>query len=88
MNKKLKIEGILLTMFDARLRLSKQIVGEIKTHFEGLVFDTIIHRNIRLSEAPSFGESIVMYDARSKGASNYINLAKELLKKNNLPKEK
>ena len=88
LNKQLKIEGILLTMFDSRLRLSKQIVGEIKTHFEGLVFDTIIHRNIRLSESPSFGQSIVMYDVRSKGASNYLNLAKELLVKNKLPKEK
>ncbi len=84
LNRKLQIEGILLTMFDSRLRLSNQVISEVKRHFEGMVFDTTIHRNVRLSEAPSFGKSIIMYDIRSKGAINYINLGKEVLKKNGL----
>lgn len=81
-NKNLDIEGLLLTMFDSRLRLSNQVVEEVKKHFSEMVFDTIIHRNIRLSEAPSYGESIINYDAGSKGASNYLSLAEEIIKKN------
>lgn len=81
-NKDLDIEGLLLTMFDGRLRLSNQVVEEVKTHFPEMVFDTIISRNVRLSEAPSFGESILMYDAESKGAIQYIQLAEEVLIKN------
>jgi|TARA_B110000503_G_scaffold69269_1_gene108032 chromosome partitioning protein len=81
-NKDLDIEGLLLTMFDSRLRLSNQVVDEVQKHFSTMVFDTIIRRNIRLGEAPSYGESIIAYDATSKGAVNYLNLANELLKKN------
>ena len=81
-NKNLDIEGLLLTMFDSRLRLSNQVVDEVQKHFNTMVFDTIIRRNIRLSEAPSYGESIIAYDATSKGAINYLNFANELLKKN------
>ncbi len=84
LNTELNIEGILLTMFDSRLRLSKQVVEEVKTHFQQLVFDTIINRNTRLSEAPSFGKSIIMHDANSTGAINYLNLARELLQRNNM----
>jgi len=80
-NEGLIIEGLLLTMFDSRLRLSNQVADEVKVHFEGLVFDTIIHRNIKLSEAPSHGESIIAYDASSKGAENYLTLAQELISK-------
>lgn len=85
-NTNLQIEGLLLTMHDSRLRLSNQVVDDVKTHFQQLVFDTIISRNVRLSEAPSFGETIIMYDAASSGAVNYLNLAHEFLEKNN-PKE-
>tara|TARA_B110000908_G_scaffold20948_1_gene23521 strand:- start:1668 stop:2432 length:765 start_codon:yes stop_codon:yes gene_type:complete len=81
-NTTLNIEGLLLTMFDSRLRLSNQVVDEVRKHFSSMVFDTIIRRNIRLGEAPSYGESIIDYDATSKGAVNYLNLAQELLKKN------
>ncbi len=81
-NPDLDIEGLLLTMFDSRLRLSNQVVEEVRKHFADMVFDTIIQRNVRLSEAPSYGESIIKYDASSKGASNYLNMANELLKKN------
>jgi len=84
LNPDLDIEGILLTMFDTRLRLSKQVVEEVKMHFQDMVFNTIINRNTRLSEAPSFGKTIVMYDANSTGAINYLNLAREILEKNNL----
>ena len=84
LNPNLDIEGILLTMFDTRLRLSKQVVEEVKMHFLDMVFNTIINRNTRLSEAPSFGKTIVMYDANSTGAINYLNLAREILEKNNL----
>ena len=84
LNPNLDIEGILLTMFDTRLRLSKQVVEEVKMHFQDMVFNTIINRNTRLSEAPSFGKTIVMYDANSTGAINYLNLAREILEKNNL----
>jgi chromosome partitioning protein len=81
-NSELNIEGLLLTMFDSRLRLSNQVVDEVRKHFSSMVFDTIIRRNTRLGEAPSYGESIIAYDATSKGAVNYLNLAQELLKKN------
>ncbi|MBT8300415.1 MAG: AAA family ATPase [Maribacter sp.] len=81
-NADLDIEGLLLTMFDSRLRLSNQVVEEVRKHFSDMVFDTIIQRNVRLSEAPSYGESIIKYDASSKGAANYLNMANELLKKN------
>lgn len=81
-NSELEIEGLLLTMFDSRLRLSNQVVEEVRKHFSTMVFDTIIRRNTRLGEAPSYGESIIAYDATSKGAINYLNLAQELLKKN------
>lgn len=81
-NKNLDIEGLLLTMFDSRLRLSNQVVEEVQKHFTDMVFDTIIQRNVRLSEAPSYGESIINYDVSSRGAANYLNLAKEIIKKN------
>ena len=81
-NADLDIEGMLLTMYDSRLRLSNQVVEEVKKHFADMVFDTIIQRNVKLSEAPSYGESIIKYDASSKGASNYLNLADEILSKN------
>ncbi|MDO6737850.1 ParA family protein [Wenyingzhuangia sp. 2_MG-2023] len=81
-NPLLDIEGLLLTMFDSRLRLSNQVVEEVKTHFSEMVFDTIIARNTRLSEAPSYGESIIAYDATCKGAVNYISLAQEVITKN------
>jgi len=81
-NPDLDIEGMLLTMYDSRLRLSNQVVEEVKKHFSDMVFDTIIQRNVRLSEAPSYGESIIKYDASSKGAENYLNMAHELLQKN------
>ncbi len=81
-NNKLDIEGLLLTMYDSRLRLSNQVVEEVKKHFDEMVFETIIQRNVRLSEAPSYGESIINYDASSKGASNYLSLANEIIKKN------
>ncbi len=84
LNPDLDIEGILLTMFDTRLRLSRQVVSEVKTHFQQMVFDTIINRNTRLGEAPSFGKSIIMHDANSTGAINYLNLAREILQKHNL----
>ncbi|MGX1024182.1 ParA family protein [Psychroflexus sp. MBR-150] len=81
-NPNLDIEGLLLTMYDARLRLSNQVIDEVKKHFADMVFDTIIQRNVRLSEAPSYGESIIKYDAASRGANNYLSLAEELLKQN------
>lgn len=81
-NKNLDIEGLLLTMYDSRLRLSNQVVEEVQKHFDEMVFETIIQRNVRLSEAPSYGESIINYDAGSKGASNYLSLAHEIIKKN------
>ena len=73
-------------MYDSRLRLSNQVISEVQRHFGDLVFNTIIHRNTRLGEAPSFGKSVIMYDVVSKGAINYLNLAKELLQRNGLPK--
>jgi chromosome partitioning protein len=81
-NKDLDIEGLLLTMYDSRLRLSNQVVEEVQKHFNEMVFETIIQRNVRLSEAPSFGESIISYDASSKGANNYLSLAEEIINKN------
>jgi chromosome partitioning protein len=86
LNTELQIEGILMTMYDGRLRLCNQVVAEVKRHFEDLVFNSIIHRNTRLSEAPSVGKPVILYDAESKGAVNYLNLAKEILQKNNLTK--
>lgn len=85
-NPDLDIEGLLLTMYDSRLRLSNQVVEEVQKHFNDMVFETIIQRNVKLSEAPSFGESIINYDAASKGASNYLNLAEEIIKKNSVAK--
>ena len=84
LNPDLEIEGILLTMYDSRLRLANQVVEEVKTHFQQMVFDTIIQRNTRLAEAPSFGHSVIMHDAGSSGATNYLNLAREILQKNDL----
>lgn len=83
-NQALDIEGMLLTMFDSRLRLSNQVVEEVQKHFSDMVFETIIQRNVKLGEAPSYGESIINYDVSSRGAANYLNLAKELIKKNEL----
>ena len=80
-NNRLDIEGLLLTMYDSRLRLSNQVVEEVQNHFNDMVFKTIIQRNVKLGEAPSFGESIINYDVSSKGASNYLSLAKEILSK-------
>ncbi len=84
LNPNLEIEGFLLTMYDSRLRLSNQVYEEVKKHFQQMVFETIIRRNIKLGEAPSYGKPVVMYDAESKGALNYLNLARELLQKNNM----
>lgn len=84
LNTKLEIEGIVLTMYDPRLRLSNQVVEEVQTHFHEMVFETIVQRNTKLGEAPSFGETIIMHDAESKGAVNYINLAREILQKNGM----
>ena len=81
-NPNLDIEGLLLTMYNNRLRLSNQVVEEVNMHFPDMVFETIISRNVRLSEAPSFGESILKYDADSKGAIQYLQLAEEVLVRN------
>ncbi len=83
LNKKLKIEGVLLTMYDARLNLSRQVMQDVRKYFDGRVFDTVITRNVRLSEAPSFGKPIILYDAVSKGTENYMNLAEEIAKNDN-----
>lgn len=88
LNPELSIEGILLTMYDTRLRLSNQVLDEVKVHFQELVFDTIIHRNTTLGEAPSFGQTIIMHDASCKGSINYLNLAREILQKNDMTKMK
>ena len=88
LNPELMIEGMLLTMYDSRLRLANQVVEEVKTHFQQLVFDTVIHRNVALGEAPSHGQTIIMHDASSKGAVNYLNLAREVLQKNDLTRIK
>lgn len=84
LNTKLEIEGILLTMYDVRLRLSNQVVDEVRTHFKQMAFDTLIPRNIKLSEAPGFGLPAISHDAESKGAVSYLNLAKEILVKNGM----
>lgn len=82
LNTSLQIEGFLLTMFDGRLRHANQVVEEVRTHFGEMVFNTVIQRNVRLSEAPSFGKPVILHDAISAGANNYLNLAKEIIKKN------
>ena len=84
LNQQLAIEGILMTMYDGRLRLCNQVVSEVRKHFDEMVFHTIIHRNSKISEAPSVGKPVILYDAYSKGAMNYLNLAKEILQKNNM----
>ena len=88
LNTALQIEGILMTMYDARLRLCNQVVSEVRRHFEDMVFNTIIHRNSKLAEAPSAGKPAILYDATSKGSMNYLNLAKEILQKNDMTKIK
>jgi chromosome partitioning protein len=88
LNTDLQIEGLVLTMYDTRLRLANQVVEEVQTHFQQLVFETVIHRNTTLAEAPSHGETIIMHDASSKGAINYLNLAKEVMKKNSVQQQK
>ena len=88
LNTSLVIEGILMTMYDGRLRLCNQVVSEVRRHFEDMVFSTIIHRNARIAEAPSAGKPVILYDANSKGSMNYLNLAKEILQKNDLTKMK
>jgi len=86
-NENLSIEGVLLTMFDTRLRLSHQVVEEVQKYFGAKVFQTIIHRNVRLSEAPSYSKPVILYDASSIGAQNYITLASELIQRSNNDKE-
>lgn len=88
LNAELSIEGILLTMFDIRLRLSNQVVEEVRTHFQQMVFETMISRNTKLGEAPSFGETIIMHDVQSRGAINYLSLAREILQNNDMTKIK
>ena len=83
-NENLSIDGLLLTMYNSRLRLSNNVIEEVKMHFGEIVFDTIIQRNVRLSEATGYGTSIIKYDAHCRGAINYLNLAKEFIKKNSL----
>src|SRR5690606_9195586 len=85
LNQELEVEGILLTMYDMRIRLSNQVVEEVRNHFQHMVFETIIPRNVRLSESPSFGIPVIAHDADSKGAISYIKLAQEILEKNGLP---
>jgi chromosome partitioning protein len=84
----LEIEGFLLTMFDSRLNLSNQVMEEVKKHFQEMVFESVISRNIKLSEAPSYGQPAILYDATSKGAASYMNLARELLQNNGMTKLK
>ncbi len=84
LNQALQIEGILITMYDPRIRLSKQVVSEVKDHFSEIVFQTLIHRNARISEAPSVGKPVILFDLDSMGSQNYLSLAREILKKNNL----
>jgi chromosome partitioning protein len=84
LNKELDIEGILLTMYDSRLRLSNQVVEDVKMHFQDMVFDTIIMRNTKLGEAPSYGVPVITHDAESKGSQSYLNLAREILQNNGL----
>jgi chromosome partitioning protein len=84
LNKNLGIEGILLTMYDSRLRLSNHVVEDVKMHFQDLVFDTIVPRNTKISEAPSFGLPVISHDVASKGATTYLNLAREILQRNGM----
>jgi len=84
LNRDLEIEGFLLTMYDGRLNLSNQVYEEVKRHFQEMVFDTVIQRNVKLSEAPSYGKPVVLYDASSKGAINHMNLAREILQRNSM----
>ncbi len=84
LNKNLEIEGFLLTMFDGRLNLSNQVYDEVKKHFQEMVFDTVIQRNVKLGEAPSYGKPVILYDASSKGAINHMNLAREILQRNQM----
>ena len=84
LNPELEIEGFLLTMYDSRLRLSNQVVEEVNKHFQQMVFKTLIKRNVKLSEAPSYGQPILLYDSASAGSTNYLNLARELLQKNEM----
>ena len=86
LNPELEIEGFLLTMYDGRLNLSNQVLEEVKHHFQEMVFDTVIQRNVKLSEAPSYGKPVVLYDASSKGAINHMNLAREILQRNAMTK--
>ncbi|KOH45893.1 ParA family protein [Sunxiuqinia dokdonensis] len=88
LNPELEIEGFLLTMYDSRLNLSNQVLEEVRTHFGDMVFDATISRNIKLSEAPSYGKPVVLYDANSRGSENYMDLAREILQKNDLTKIK
>lgn len=84
LNPELEIEGFLLTMYDGRLNLSNQVYEEVKLHFQDMVFDTVIQRNVKLSEAPSYGKPVILYDASSKGAINHMNLAREILQRNSM----
>ncbi len=84
LNKNLEIEGFLLTMFDGRLNLSNQVYDEVKRHFQEMVFDTVIQRNVKLGEAPSYGKPVILYDASSKGSINHMNLAREILQRNKM----
>ena len=84
LNPKLSIEGLLITMYDNRLRLARQVVGDVRGHFKQMVFNTLIYRNTKLAEAPSYGKSIIMHDASSTGAVNYLNLAQEILERNKM----
>ena len=82
LNTRLEIEGILLTLYDARTSLANQVVEEVRTHFRNMAFQTVIPRNVKLSESPSFGLPVIVHDAESKGAISYLNLANEILEKN------
>lgn len=84
LNRELGIEGFLLTMYDGRLNLSNQVYEEVKHHFQEMVFETVIQRNVKLSEAPSYGKPVVLYDASSRGAINHMNLAREILQRNEM----
>lgn len=88
LNPKLSIEGLLITMYDSRLRLARQVVDDVRSHFKQMVFDTLIFRNTKLAEAPSYGRSIIMHDATCQGAINYLNLANEILHRNGMPDKK
>ena len=88
LNPELEIEGFLLTMFDSRLNLSNQVVEEVKKHFQSMVFDAVIPRNVKLGEAPSYGKPVLLYDAASSGSISYLNLAREVMQKNEMTKIK